>query len=206
MDILDTLLGLFTDYGYIIVFCGVMLENAGLPVPGETILLAAGFFAAQRHFNLYSVMLVATGGAIIGDNLGYVAGRRLGRAFADRYGRYVFLTPARIKACEGFFAAHGDKTILVARFITGLRVFAAFFAGMSQMRWRTFFIYNAAGAVLWAVVISLVGYFFGHSWHLIHRWLGRAGVILLVAVVVGVGGLHWWKRRRQRVAEAGGQS
>jgi len=193
---LEVILALFTAYGYVIVFFGVMLENAGLPVPGETILLAAGFFASQHHFNLFSVIFVAMTGAILGDNFGYLAGRKLGRAFINRYGRYVFLTPARIKACEDYFHSHGDKTILVARFITGLRVFAAFFAGMSHMRWRTFFTYNAAGAVLWAVAIALVGYFFGHSWRLIERWVGRTGVLLFV-LALAVGVVIYLKRRRK---------
>lgn len=193
---LEVILDLFTTYGYVIVFFGVMLENVGLPVPGETILLAAGFFASQHHFNLPAVILTAMTGAILGDNLGYLAGRRLGRAFINRYGRYVLLTPARIKACEDYFHSHGDKTILVARFITGLRVFAAFFAGMSYMRWRTFFAYNAAGALLWAVVITLVGYFFGHSWKLIEKWVGRTGVFLFV-VAVAVAVVIYLRRRRK---------
>ena len=182
---LDYLFYLFKTYGYGIVFFGVMLENAGFPIPGETILLAAGFFASQNHFSLPVVMIVAAVGAILGDNLGYLAGRKLGRSFAEKYGKYVFLTPPRMKACEDFFAKHGDKTILVARFITGLRVFAAFFAGMSFMEWRRFFFFNAAGAVIWSIVINLVGYFFGHAWELIHRWIGRAGFIFLLLIVIG---------------------
>ena len=182
---LDHLFYLFKTYGYGIVFFGVMLENAGLPIPGETILLAAGFFASQNHFSLPAVMIVAAVGAVFGDNLGYLAGRKLGRGFAEKYGKYVFLTPPRMKACEDFFAKHGDKTILVARFITGLRVFAAFFAGMSFMEWRRFFFFNAAGAVIWSIVITLVGYFFGHAWELIHRWIGRAGFIFLLLIVIG---------------------
>jgi len=197
MDLLSTLIRLFTTYGYSIVFFGVMLENAGIPVPGETILLAAGFFASQQRFTLSLVILIAAAGAIIGDNLGYLAGRRLGRAFAERYGRYVLLTPARMKAGEDFFERHGDKTILIARFVSGLRVFAAFFAGMSRMRWRTFLVYNAAGAVLWAVAISLVGYFFGHSWHLIERWLGRASLLVFGMVVAWAAlvALRKWQQR-----------
>jgi len=197
MDLLSTIIRLFTTYGYAIVFFGAMLENAGIPVPGETILLAAGFFAAQKHFTLPIVIGMAAAGAVIGDNLGYLVGRQLGRAFIDRYGRYVRLTPARIKAGEDFFERHGDKTILMARFVTGLRVFAALFAGMSRMRWRVFLVYNTAGAVLWATAISLVGYLFGHSWALVERWLGRAslfifGIIMAWAAIVL---LRKWQQR-----------
>lgn len=205
MDILHTILGLFTAYGYVIVFFGVMLENAGLPVPGETILLAAGFFASQHHFSVPAVIITAMTGATIGDNLGYLAGRRLGRGFAERYGRYVFLTAERLRAGEEFFERHGDRTILIARFVSGLRVFAAFFAGMSHMRWRIFFIFNAAGAVLWAMGITLVGYFFGQSWELIERILGRAGLFLL-GIIVLWGALEALRRFQQQAATEGAEN
>ncbi len=202
MHLLEALLRLFTTWGYVIVFFGVMLENAGLPVPGETILLAAGFFASQHHFSVPMVIIVAMTGAILGDNLGYLAGRKLGRGFAERYGRYVFLTAERIRACEEFFARHGDKTILIARFVSGLRVFAAFFAGMSHMRWRTFFIFNAVGAALWATVMTLIGYFFGHSWELIEKVLGRAGLAML-GIIVLWGAIEALRRFQQQAAAGG---
>jgi undecaprenyl-diphosphatase len=197
MELLSKLIDLFTTYGYMIVFFGVMLENAGVPLPGETILLAAGFFAAQGHFSILLVILIATAGAIIGDNLGYLAGQRLGRPFINRYGRYVFLTPQRVGAGERFFARHGDRAILTARFVTGLRVFAAFFAGMSHMRWRTFFVYNSVGALLWATTISLVGFFFGGSWNLIEKWVGRAGLFIfaIVAISGAIALLRRWQQR-----------
>ena len=184
MDILQTLTGLFERYGYVTVFFGVMLENAGLPVPGETILLAAGFFAASGHFELPVVMLVAAMGAIIGDNLGFAMGRRYGRGFLVRFGRYIFLTPRRMAYFDVFFKHYGDKTILVARFITGCRVFAALLAGASGMRWRVFLAYNAAGAILWSLVIATLGYLFGNSWPLLEKWIGRSGLLMLVAAVI----------------------
>jgi membrane protein DedA with SNARE-associated domain len=184
MDILNTLTKLFISYGYWTVFVGVMLENAGLPVPGETILLAAGFFAAGGHFSLPLVMLVAATGAVTGDNIGFAVGHHYGRGFLVRYGKYVFLTPRRLVHINDFFEKHGEKTILIARFITGLRVFAAIFAGASAMRWRVFFIYNVAGAILWAVIITTLGYLFGNSWPLLERWVGRTGLFMLLAGVV----------------------
>jgi len=196
--LLDTLLTYFARYGYFVVFFGVMLENAGVPVPGETILLAAGFFAAEGHFQLWTVMAIAALGAVLGDNAGYLIGYKIGRAALERYGRYVLLTPARIARLEKFFARHGDKTILFARFVTGLRVFAALFAGAARMRWRTFAIYNVAGAILWSVVITLLGFFFGQSWELLQHWIGRAGEIVALAVLLLVV-LAWvWQRRARR--------
>jgi membrane protein DedA with SNARE-associated domain len=184
MDILENLTKLFIQYGYWTIFFGVMLENAGLPVPGETILLAAGFFAAKGHFTLPLVMLVAATGAVVGDNIGFAVGHHYGRGFLVRYGKFVFLTPRRLVHINNFFEKHGEKTILVARFITGLRVFAAIFAGASDMRWRVFLVYNIAGAILWAVVISLLGYLFGNSWPMLEKWIGRSGLFMLLAGIV----------------------
>jgi membrane protein DedA with SNARE-associated domain len=184
-------------YGYWAVFFGVMLENAGLPVPGETILLIAGYFAATGKFHLPLVMLIAATGAVIGDNIGFAIGHHYGRGFLLRVGRFVFVTPKRFEHMENYFERHGNKTILVARFITGLRVFAALLAGASRkMPWRVFVLYNMAGAVLWSVVITTLGYLFGASLPLLVKWVGRSGTILLIAAVVL--GVIIWRVRRHR--------
>jgi len=203
MNVLDTLLQLFKSYGYWIVFFGVMLENAGLPVPGETILLAAGFVASEGDFSVPMVMLIATAGAVLGDNCGYWIGHRVGRGVLVKYGRFVLLTETRFRSMETYFAAHGDKTVLVARFITGFRVFTALFAGASHMRWRTFFIFNVLGAVSWAVVMTLLGYFFGKSWDLLEQYIKGAGFILAGAVVVLIVVFQLLKRRKRIAAEMG---
>src|SRR5205814_4547298 len=191
MDFLHNSLQLIEQYtlayGYWAVFFGVMLENAGLPVPGETILLVAGYFASTGVFRVPLVMLVAAMGAVVGDNIGFAIGHHYGRGFLLRVGRFFFLTPKRIEHLENYFANHGNKTILVARFITGLRVFAALLAGASKMPWRVFFVYNVAGAVLWSVVITTLGYLFGSSLPLLIKWAGRSGTILLIsAVMIGI--------------------
>jgi membrane protein DedA with SNARE-associated domain len=184
-------------YGYWTVFFGVMLENAGLPIPGETILLVAGYFCSQDGLSIPLVMLVAATGAVIGDNVGFAIGHHYGRGFLLRFGRFVFLTPKRLEYMENYFRSHGNKTILVARFITGLRVFAALLAGASMMRWRVFFIYNVLGAVLWSVVITSLGYIFGQSLPLLVKWVGRTGTIMLiVGIVVAV--IVWQIRRYRR--------
>ena len=183
-------------YGYWAVFFGVMLENAGLPVPGETILLVGGYFASvhPNHFNLIRVMVTAALGAVVGDNIGFAIGHHYGRAFLLRIGRFFFLTPKRFAHMEKYFESHGNKTILVARFITGLRVFAALLAGASRkMPWRVFLVYNLAGAILWAIVITTLGYVFGQSLPLLVKWVGRTGTILLVALIVT--GIVIWRIR-----------
>jgi membrane protein DedA with SNARE-associated domain len=189
MDFLHNSLQLIEQYmlayGYWAVFFGVMLENAGVPVPGETILLIAGYFASTGEFNLGLVMLIAATGAVIGDNIGFAIGHHFGRNVLLRVGRFFFLTPKRFAHMEDYFERHGNKTILVARFITGLRVFAALLAGASRkMPWRVFFLFNVAGAVLWSVVITTLGYLFGQSLPLLIKWVGRSGTILLISAIV----------------------
>jgi membrane protein DedA with SNARE-associated domain len=184
-------------YGYWAVFFGVMLENAGLPVPGETILLIAGYFASTGKFNVALVMIIAASGAVVGDNIGFAIGHHYGRGFLLRVGRFFFLTPKRLEHMENYFENHGNKTILVARFITGLRVFAALLAGASRkMPWRVFVLYNMAGAVLWSVVITTLGYLFGASLPLLVKWVGRSGTILLIAAVV-IGVIAWRVKRHR---------
>ena len=184
-------------YGYWAVFFGVMLENAGVPVPGETILLIAGYYASTGEFNIALVMIIAASGAVVGDNIGFAIGHHYGRGFLLRVGRFFFLTPKRLAHMENYFESHGNKTILVARFITGLRVFAALLAGASRkMPWRVFVLYNMAGAVLWSVVITTLGYLFGASLPLLVKWVGRTGTILLIAAIVI--GVIVWRVRRHR--------
>ncbi len=203
MDFLSTVIELFIRYGYLVVFLGVMLENAALPVPGEAILLAAGFFAAQGQLNLVMVISVAIVGAILGDNWGYLLGCKAGRPFLIRYGRWLFLTRPKLDEIQKFFQAHGEKTILIARFITGLRVVAALLAGISHMNWWRFFAYNSAGAVMWATVMGSLGYFFGESWTILGKWVGRGGLILLGATIIGAL-LIWLERSTIRLKRAFG--
>ncbi len=196
MEILQTIVALFFQYGYFVVLAGVMLENAGIPLPGETVLLAAGFFASEGHFSLLAVMALGAVGAMLGDNIGYFVGKRAGRPLLDRYGRYLFVSPPRIASLEAFFAHHGPNAVLIGRFVSGFRVFIALFAGVSRMRWRVFLVYNAAGAVLWASAITSLGYFFGQSWALLDRWMGRVAMIAIGTVAVGLllfVSFHRWK-------------
>ncbi len=204
MDFLHNSLQLIEQYmlayGYWAVFFGVMLENAGVPVPGETILLIAGYFASTGEFHLGLVMLIAASGAVVGDNIGFAIGHHFGRNVLLRVGRFFFLTPKRFAHMENYFERHGNKTILVARFITGLRVFAALLAGASRkMPWRVFFVYNVAGAVLWSMVITTLGYLFGQSLPLLVKWVGRSGTILLIlSVVIAVVAWRVQKHRKKK--------
>jgi membrane protein DedA with SNARE-associated domain len=175
---------LFARYGYAVVFVGVFLENAGLPVPGETVLLAGAALSRSGALFLPWVVATAIAGAIFGDNIGFLIGRRGGRALLERFGSRLGLTSRRLAEFDRFFDKHGAKTVFIARFVTGLRVFGALLAGTSGLPWGRFLLYNAAGAVAWATTFGAVGYFLAYSWETLEEWIGRSGVALLAAVAV----------------------
>jgi membrane-associated protein len=189
----------YAVYGYPVLCAGVLLENAGIPVPGETAVLVAGFLASPAgggHFNILLVIVLTAISAIIGDNFGFWLGERWARPRLQRGQRFLFLTPKTLELAEGYFHRHGIWTIFFARFITGLRVVGALAAGTAGMVWHRFFLANAAGAVAWSVTMALLGYFFGHSWELLHKWIGRGGIILLGSVIVLAGLPYLWRRLR----------
>jgi membrane protein DedA with SNARE-associated domain len=193
----EWLVDLFARYGYAVVFFGVFLENTGLPVPGETALLAG---AALSHFGplaLPWVIVTAAAAAVLGDNLGFFIGHHYGRALIERHGAWVGLTRARLDEFDRFFVRYGGRTVFIARFITGLRVFGALLAGASGLRWSTFLFYNAAGAVAWSIAIATAGYALAHSWETLERWIGRSGLIGL-ALVVAVVVVGFIRARRKR--------
>jgi membrane protein DedA with SNARE-associated domain len=189
---------LFARYGYFVVFFGVLLENAGVPVPGETILLAGAALSRFGHLSLPLVISTAIAGAILGDNAGFFIGRRGGRRLLERHGRLLGLTKARLDQFDAFFVKHGAKTVFIARFVTGLRVVGAVLAGASTLPWGRFLLFNAAGAVAWASTFGAVGYALGYSWETIERWIGDLGLVLLVVVAVVVVLAVVRSRRRSR--------
>jgi len=184
----EWLVDLFARYGYAVVFVGVFLENTGLPVPGETALLAGAALSQFGRLALPWVIVTAIGAAVLGDNLGFFIGRCYGRSLIERYGAHVGLTRARLDQFDRFFHRYGGRTVFIARFITGLRVFGALLAGASGLRWPTFLFYNAAGAVAWSIAVALAGYSLAYSWDTLERWIGRSGLIGLavVAAVIAV--------------------
>src|SRR5919107_1928894 len=191
---MERVLSLIGQYGYLVVFFGVMIESIGVPLPGETILIASGVMVHRGYLDLGDAVVFGMLGAVVGDQIGYWAGREGGRPFVLRWGRYVLVTPERLVRAEGFFARHGGKAVFLARFVAGLRVFGALVAGISRMRWRTFFFYNALGGALWATAAVLVGYLLGGSLDLVERWVGRTSLLLftLLAVALAFYGAYRW--------------
>jgi len=184
---MDRVLSLIEHYGYLVVLFGVMLESIGVPLPGETILIASGVLAQQGHLDVGDAVAFGIVGAVVGDQIGYWLGREGGRPFVLRWGRYVRITPERLARAEAFFGRHGGKAVFLARFFAGFRVFGALVAGISRMHWRTFAFYNALGGAVWATAAVLAGYLLGGSLGLVDRWLGRATLLLAVLAAVAVG-------------------
>jgi membrane-associated protein len=188
----------FETYGYPVLCAGVMLENAGIPVPGETAVVLAGFMASVAGGEVFDIRLVIALtilAAVIGDNIGFWLGRELARPRLQRGKGFLFLTRRTLAVAEGYFARFGSWTIFFARFITGIRVIGALAAGTAGMEWRRFLIANAAGAAAWATTFALLGYYFGQNWERLERWIGRTGLTLLAVAIVG-GYLLWRYRER----------
>jgi len=185
---------LIAQHGYWAVFFIVMLESAGVPLPGETALLLAAVYAgATGHLDIATVIMAAAAGAIIGDNFGYWIGRSLGVELLERYGRYIRLTESRLALGRYLFQRHGAKIVFFGRFVAFFRVFAALFAGLNKYGWAPFLIYNAAGGICWALIMGLGAFYFGDSMQHVSGPLGIA------ALVVAVGGIIacWVVLRRQ---------
>lgn len=181
---LSSLAPVLDHYGYLAVGGLVMLEDFGVPVPGETILIAASVYAGAGRLSIAGVGLVALLAAIIGDNIGYAIGRYGGCALVQRYGRYVLLTEERMNKAAGFFRRHGGKVVVVARFVEGLRQANGIVAGTVRMPWLRFLGFNALGAVLWVAVWTSVGYLAGDHIRAIYTGVTRYSLYLLIALAV----------------------
>ncbi len=174
----------------------LLLENAGIPVPGETILLLASFFAYSEH-KLSLPLIIVTGviAATLGDNIGFTIGYYGGRPLLVRYQRWFRVSDNVVLRGERLMQRYGPPIVFVARFIFGLRVVAGPLAGVLGMHWAQFALYNFLGAALWVTVIASVGYLFGSQWGRLLTIMGRANVVVFVLAVL-VALVVWWRRRR----------
>ncbi|HEX3149791.1 MAG TPA: DedA family protein [Gemmataceae bacterium] len=186
-ETVQQLLGDGSALAYVALFFGIMLENAGIPLPGETALLIAGYLSCEsgKHvLHLWLVIPIAFLGAVIGDNLGFLLGRKLARPRLAAGKRFLFLTPERFLKAEVYFAKYGAATVFFGRWVALLRIAAGPAAGAAGMPWPRFLVANAAGAALWATAIGIIGYLAGPAWEALQRWLGRGAWALAGAVVL----------------------
>lgn len=199
-SLLELLRDFVAQYGYWAVGITLLLENAGIPVPGETVLLLASFTAYSSHeLSLPWVIVVAICAATIGDNLGFLIGNRGGRPFLDRYQSTFRISSAVIERGERLFARYGSATVFFARFLFGLRIIAGPLAGVLRMPWKRFAIWNVLGAAVWVTVISTIGYKFGQHWEKVVALLERLNLAAaIVALVVGLVAWVWHRRFQAR--------
>ena len=201
---LNSLAGPLNSFGYWAVLLFVMLEDFGIPVPGETVLIAASVYAGAGRLNVVLVGLIGFVAAVIGDNIGFAIGHFGGRALVLRWGRYVRLTEERLDKAEAFFNHHGAWIITVARFIEVLRQANGIIAGTTGMRWLRFLAYNALGAALWVGTWVSLGYLAGSHIGTIYHYITQYSTYVLIALAVLLAGYIAWRvlRRKRRATPA----
>jgi membrane protein DedA with SNARE-associated domain len=198
--VLHTLEPTLDNYGYLAVAGFVLVEDFGVPVPGETILILGAVYAGTGRLNILLVALIGFLAAALGDNIGFAIGHLGGRRLVERFGRYILLTPERLQKATDFFERHGGKIVVVARFIEGLRQANGIIAGITGMHWAKFLAFNALGAALWVAVWTSVGYFSGSHINTIYNAASRYSTYLAVAVAVLILAYiarRLWKRRHR---------
>jgi len=192
MNTFETLL---SQYGYWALFASILLEDFGLPVPGEALLIAGSMMASQGNMHIVPLLLLAWAGAVLGDNIGFGIGRFAGRRLVLRYGHYVLISASRLDYAEKFFRRHGGGVVVAARFISVLRQLNGLIAGMAQMEWKRFLPYNMLGAAMWVGFWGILAYEIGSGvsefLHLFHRFetyvfvvLGLGAAVLVVYLII----------------------
>lgn len=188
---------LIETYGYAAVFLLVGAESLGVPVPGETALIVAGTYAGHTHrLNPWLIFLIASAGAIIGDNIGFWIGDKGGYRLARRYGHWVRLDEHKLKIARYAFDVYGPKVVFFGRFVSILRTYAAFLAGTSRMRWRKFLPANAAGGIVWAGIYTLIAYLAGNA---LQRVSGTVDLVIVGVAVLSVASVLFFVRRKMNV-------
>jgi membrane protein DedA with SNARE-associated domain len=181
---LHELLPHIPHYGYVLVFIVALLNNLGVPLPGETILLGAGFVLGKNADSLWPPVVAGAAACFLGGICAFWLGRRLGQGNLEKI-RWLHLTPERLQWPEQFFKRHGAKTVFIARFIFLFPpVVANLLAGMSKMSWRTFLFYNLIGSAAYSITYILLGYFFGKQWKRLEAWLGPTTLYLIFAAII----------------------
>jgi membrane protein DedA with SNARE-associated domain len=176
--------GIVDVLGYPSAGLGILIESAGVPFPGEALLLAAAAWAAARHHSLVLVILFAFIGATAGADIGYALGHHGGRPFVERFGARLHIRPEQLARAELFFARHGDKAVLAARFVLGLRTWGSMLAGMARMPFWRFQLFSAIGGLAWATLVGIAGYLLGSNLGLLEAIIRAVGIGGLVFVVV----------------------
>jgi membrane protein DedA with SNARE-associated domain len=194
-----TLDHLLSEYGYVAVFVFVMVESLGVPFPGETMVITAALYAGlTHHLSPWGIWAAAALGAIIGDNIGFAIGLWGGYALLRRFGGKIHIREAELKVGRLVFERHGGKVVFFGRFVSILRTYAAFLAGVNHMKYPRFFLFNASGGIVWAGIYSIGFYYAGHA---LKKLRGPFDVILIAVAVLAVVAFVLWVRRHAKQLE-----
>lgn len=193
----ERLVPLLQDYGLLAVFITMVLESACIPIPSEIVVPYGGVLAAQGHVKLWHVVIVAVAANLAGSLVAYAAGRYGGRAFIERWGKYVFLSRHHLAKADQWFEKRGELTVFLTRMMPGVRTFISLPAGMGKMNIAKFVVYSALGSVPWNTALAVLGWYFAANWEQLQRYFHEYNTyfytVLAVAVVAM---LVWWIRRR----------
>ena len=191
----DALIHISPDVGYPVTFILIAIETMGVPVPGETALIASALSASNGHLNIVVLIVLAAAAAIIGDNVGFAIGRKYGRTIFEKPGPLYNQRLALLDMGEPFFAKHGPKAVFLGRWVSGLRIASAWLAGMNRMNWPTFIFWNALGGICWATGVGLGAYYAGHAFENVIK---KVGVFGAGAVLIVVAGFVYWRHRKHK--------
>ena len=186
-------------WAYLAIFLVVSLESAaflGFFMPSEALVFLGGFLASQGVLDLKWLIPLVALAAILGDSIGYELGRLLQKSWFLRYGRWLGLREEHWKRLEDFFQRHGGKTVFLARFSAFFRILVPFFAGAARLRYVHFLLFNVLGGMVWAAGSVSIGYVAGASWPAIEHWIGRAALIVAIAIVGIVTAVRCLRRGR----------
>ncbi|MEA2317789.1 MAG: hypothetical protein QOD44_1978 [Solirubrobacteraceae bacterium] len=195
---LSSIVSVAQDVGYPVLFVLIAIETMGVPVPGETALLTAGVLASRGHLDIVAVIAVGAAAAIVGDNVGFMIGRKLGRRVLLAPGPFERHRRRVIELGEPFFERHGPKAVFLGRWVAGLRITSAWLAGVNRMSWPTFLFWNALGGIAWATSVSLLAFFAGRGAERIVHYLGFGGAGVVIAGALAAALVV--RRRRRRAA------
>lgn len=195
--IIEFLVPYLDQFGYPTLFVLTFLETSaflGLVAPGEAIIVLCGFYAYRGILDPWLVGLVAMTGAALGDQVGYLLGRTYGHGLIRRFGRFFFFSEKRLLATERYYQKHGGKTVFIGRFMSILRSFGPVVAGISRMPYRTFVSWSVPSCIVWGIVFTVIGYFFGKSWEIIDQYMGWGGA---AAFVLGIIAVLWFLHHKR---------
>jgi membrane-associated protein len=200
--VLASILSLTTNLGLPVIGLVVGIEALGVPLPGETAVILGGLAASSGRLSIVAVIVVASAGAIIGDNIGFTIGRRGGRRLLERPGRFFEERQRMLAIGDPFFAKHGSKAVFLGRWVAGLRIWVSWLAGASEMRWPIFIFWNALGGTAWATSVALAAYYGGNGAKKVITAIGLYGGIAAVALFVIASVVLWRRLKRRQAATA----